>query len=337
MPVARAHRGGLARPQEVEQRPHHEGRGGGEHRVREGQAGGGVGGQGTSRVEAEPPEPEQPRAQDREGHVVGKERLAAVVLARAEHERRHQGGRAGVDVHHGAAREVEGAHLGQPSAAPDPVRHGGVDEERPEGQEGQVGAEAHPLHDRARDEGGGDDREGALVGHEEQVRDRPLRLEIDSRRKTRERSPIRRAPGGKGERVAEQGPGHAHEPEGRHAHHQRVEGVLGAHQPAVEKAQRRGHQQHQGRRDKHPRHIGGDHESSSCLRVRPHFEQEACTTGRRARSACEALAGSTPCAGCARFRRASGELQECGGYRRDSDTFVVRGRGSPRKRAESIA
>ena len=41
-------------------------------------------------------------------------------------------------MHDGAAREVERAQLRQPAAAPDPVRDRGVDDDRPERDEGEV-------------------------------------------------------------------------------------------------------------------------------------------------------------------------------------------------------
>ena len=43
---------------------------------------------------------------------------------------------------------------------------GAVDEEVPEGDEGEHGAEAHALGEGAADDGGGDDGEGALKHHE---------------------------------------------------------------------------------------------------------------------------------------------------------------------------
>ena len=85
--------------------------------------------------------------------------------------RRHERGDAGVDVHDGAAGEVERAHLGEPAAAPDPVRDRAVDDERPERDEHDVGGEAHALDDGAGDQRRGDDRERALIAHEQEVRE----------------------------------------------------------------------------------------------------------------------------------------------------------------------
>ena len=68
----------------------------------------------------------------------------------------------GVHVHDGAAGEVERAHVGQPAAAPHPVRDRAVDDQRPQRDEHHVGGEAHPLDDRAGDQRRRDDAERAL-------------------------------------------------------------------------------------------------------------------------------------------------------------------------------
>ncbi len=191
--------------------------------------------------------------------------LPGVVLALADHHRGHEGGGGGVDVDDGAAREVERAHLREEAPAPDPVRDRGVDDEAPQRDEGEVGPEAHPLDDRARHQGGGDDRERALVGHEEEVRDRALRLETHpGEQRLREPTHEGRALG-EGEAVAEERPGHADEAQGGDAHHHGVEGVLGAHEAAVEERQRRRHQQHQRGRNEHPGRVGRD--ESRCVHL----------------------------------------------------------------------
>ena len=60
-----------------------------------------------------------------------------------------------------------------------------------------------------------------------------------------------------GERVADRGPGDGGDGDRGDAHHEGVEGVLRAHQAGVEEAQRRGHHQHQRRRDQHPGGVAG--------------------------------------------------------------------------------
>ena len=101
--------GGLAGAEVVQQGPDHQ-------RGRRGQEGVGeregrkpVGRERAAAVEAEPAEPEQARTQQHERHVVREDRRASVVLPGAEDQRRDQGRYAGVDVHHGAAGEVERA------------------------------------------------------------------------------------------------------------------------------------------------------------------------------------------------------------------------------------
>ena len=103
-------------------------------------AGDAVGGERAAGVEAEPAEPEQAGAEQRERHVVRQQRRRPIVAPRADHHRRHQRGDAGVDVDDGAAGEVERAHLGQPAAAPDPVGDRRVDDERPQRDERDIGA-----------------------------------------------------------------------------------------------------------------------------------------------------------------------------------------------------
>src|SRR5829696_7813831 len=84
------------------------------------------------------------------------------------------------DEGHRAAGEIERAHLRQPAAAPHPVRNGGVDDEHPARDEGHIRREAHPLDDGPGDQRGGDDAERALVAHEQQVRNRAVRVEPDA-------------------------------------------------------------------------------------------------------------------------------------------------------------
>ena len=140
-------------------------------------AGDAVGRERAAGVEAEPAEPQQAGAEQRERHVVRQQRRRLDSRgACPTHQRGDQRGDAGVDVHDRAAGEVERAHLREPAAAPHPVRDRAVDDERPQRDEHHVGREAHALDDRAGDQRRRDDRERALVAHEQQVRNRALRL-----------------------------------------------------------------------------------------------------------------------------------------------------------------
>ncbi len=164
------------------------------------------GGQRAPGVESEPAEPEQSGAEQRERHVVRQERRPLVVAARADDERGDERRDARVDVHDRAAGEVERAHVGQPAAAPHPVRDRRVDDERPKRDEDHVGRKAHPFDDRARDERGRDDAERALVGHEQVVRNGALRLEPDAAEEQARQVAEPVVPGAEGERIADDRP-----------------------------------------------------------------------------------------------------------------------------------
>ena len=91
------------------------------------------------------------------------------VLALAEADRAHQAGNAGIDMHHGAAGEVE--HLEHCVAvavgheavrAPDPMRDRRIDEDRPQADEPQHRGELHALGESTGDQRRRDDREGHL-------------------------------------------------------------------------------------------------------------------------------------------------------------------------------
>ena len=141
-------------------------------------------------VEPEPPEPQDPRAEQHHRQVVRAQRAGPEVApAPAEEQRRRQRGRAGVHVHDRPAGEVQGSEAGraQEAAAPDPVRDGRVHEDRPQRDEQDVAAEAHPLGERTRDERRRDDREHQLEDHERRGGDGRCqrdRLGADPRRPT---------------------------------------------------------------------------------------------------------------------------------------------------------
>ena len=93
-------------------------RGGGDLGHGHGHAGAAVGGQGRAGVEAEPADPQQRRADHSQYYVVRRQVLAAVAQAPAQHQRRHQGGDAGIDVDHRAAGEIQ--HPAEPRKPPPP-------------------------------------------------------------------------------------------------------------------------------------------------------------------------------------------------------------------------
>ncbi len=216
-----------------------------------------VGGERAPGVEAEPAEPEEGGAQQHEGDAVRQERLASVVAARSQDPSGDQRRGAGVDVHHRAAGEVERPERPEPAAAPDPMADRGVDHQGPAGTERDESAEAHPLDHGAGDQGRSDDREGSLVGEEEEMGDRPLGLDADAGEQREVEAAEEARPRGECERVTGERPGEPHPGERGEAHHHGVERVLRAHQPAVEEGEPGGHEQHQGGRHEHPGGVGG--------------------------------------------------------------------------------
>ena len=134
-----------------------------------------VGGKRAAGVEPEPADPEQSRADQREGHVVRRDRRVRITMAAADHERRREPGYPGVDVHHRAAREIQHAPVPHQCAgtAPDHVRQRRVNQSEPESDEDDEHAELHALGECADRQRGRDDREGHLEGREDRFRDGP--------------------------------------------------------------------------------------------------------------------------------------------------------------------
>ena len=130
------------------------------------------------------------------GTLWGTSAFERIVAAPADDDRGDERGHARVHVDDGAAGEIERAHLREKAAAPDPVRDRRVDDERPQGDERDVGGKPHALDDGARDERRRDDAERALIAHEQQVREWWPRVgsRPTPRRKTRDVSPIQSLP-----------------------------------------------------------------------------------------------------------------------------------------------
>ena len=135
----RADRGHLARAQQIQHEPGRQRARGREQRVDEREHADVAGGEAAAAVEAEPAEPQQAGAEQHVDRVVGQQRLAAVVLARADDQRRRERGEARAHLDRDAAREVERALRLQPAAAEGPVREHGVDEHRPQRGEDRNG------------------------------------------------------------------------------------------------------------------------------------------------------------------------------------------------------
>src|SRR5438093_2023969 len=160
-----------------------------------------------------------------------------------------------------AAREVERAHLLQPAARPPhPVGQGRVHQRGPEDEEGEIGAEPHPLAYGARDKRRCDHGKHRLKTRVRLVRDRRrirIRIEPDAPEHHPRQAAEPRRSGRERERVADHHPEHADRAHGHDAHHHRVERVLGAHEPAVKAREPDRHEEHERARGKHPRGIAG--------------------------------------------------------------------------------
>ena len=285
----RADRRHLAAAGEVEQEPDEQRAGRGQQRVGERQHAGVAGREAAAAVEAEPAEPQQPGAEQHVDRVVRKQRLASVVLAGADDERRRQRreARAHLDGH--AAGEVQRPLLHQPATAERPVRHHGIDEHRPERGEHEKRAEAHPLDDGARDERGRDDAERRLEGEEDEVRDRRAiaRIEADVGHEGVAEAAEDLPVAVEGQRIADERPGDRRDGERRDAHHERVQGVLRAHEARVEEPEADRHEQDERRRDEHPGGVARVDRRSCCEDVHH-------VAAHRRDGAVVALAGADP-------------------------------------------
>jgi hypothetical protein len=188
---------------------------------------------------------------------VGQQRLAPVVLARADDERGGQRREPRAHLHRHTAGEVERSVRGEPAAAERPVRQDGVDADRPQRGEGQERAEAHPLDDGAGHERHRDDAEGRLEGHEQELRDGgPLARDEGDVVQERLPEPTEQVAGAvERERVPDRCPRHHGDRDRGDAHHERVERVLRADETGVEEAQRRRHHEDEGGCGEHPRRV----------------------------------------------------------------------------------
>ena len=175
---AEAEDGGVAAEGHFDEAPDEAGDGGGDGGCHERIGGDAVGGEGAAGVESIPADPEHAGADHTENHAVRRHLLFAKAEAGAEDEAEHECGPAGGHVDDGAAGEVDGGDggVGIPDAvheaggAPDHVGEREVDDDHPEPDEQEDGAELHAFGDGAEDQRGGDDREHHLVHRKDVVR-----------------------------------------------------------------------------------------------------------------------------------------------------------------------
>ncbi|MNZ66102.1 hypothetical protein D3C78_843140 [compost metagenome] len=254
--------------------------GGGDLGHQHGHAGGAVGRSGRACVEAEPANPQHGRAHQRVTEVVRRHRRGREALALAQHQAGHQAGDTGVDVHHGAAGEVEHAPVPHQAAVagPDHVRDRCIHQGEPDAHEDQHRGELHPLGEGTDDQRRGDDREGHLEGDEYRLGEQRRRRGQARRRHASQEGFGQAADEGievdytllhtggiERQAIAVNHPQHTDQAGDRKALHHYREHVLGTHHTAVEQGQARdGHEQHQGCGGQHPGGVAGV-EHGGCL------------------------------------------------------------------------
>ena len=200
-------------------------------------------------------------------------RFGAVAAPLAHHQGGHQPGDAGVDVHDGAAREIEDAHLVEVAAGtPHPMCDRRVDEDRPQADEPQQGGEFHAVGEGAADQRRRDDREGHLEAHVDRFGDRlrqigdridPHAVQHETAHAADERVAI-----GKGEAVADDHPQDGDQTGHREAlHHGRQHVHLADHAAIEQRQPGDGHHQNQCGRGQHPGGVAAvDAVRRSCRR-----------------------------------------------------------------------
>ncbi|MNI63954.1 hypothetical protein D3C73_1193680 [compost metagenome] len=194
-------------------------------------------------------------------------------FALAQYQAADQAGDTGVDVHHGAASEVEHAPVPHQRAitAPDHVRDRRVNQGEPDAHEHQHCRELHAFGEGTHDQRRGDDGEGHLEGNEDRFREQcGSRRQAVRRYAAEERlgeaadegieveHALFHTGGIEGHAVTVNDPENAHQAgDGKALHHHR-EYVLRTHHTTVVQGQARdGHEQHQRRGSQHPGGVTG--------------------------------------------------------------------------------
>ena len=161
----------------------------------------------------------------------------------------------------------ESAHLRNPATrAPNPMAKWSIDQQGPQGQHDRICAEAHSLHQRARDDCGCDDGKGHLESCKAKAR-KPrvtphLHVQICPQAVVKVTHEHPEASGpivSEGPRKSKNHPSEAHDGHGSHTHHHSVDYIRIAHQATIEEAEPSGHQEHQGCRGQNPCNCTGVH------------------------------------------------------------------------------
>ncbi len=250
--------------------PRHDGRSGGQMGGEQRRTRLAVGGQGRTGIEAEPTDPQHRRPDGGQHQIVRLHRHLGVTLALADDQCCDQAGDAGIDVHHGAAGEVEDVPIPEQRAIARPrhVADRQVDDREPDRGEQHHRPEAHAFGKGSDDQRRRDDGEGELEQHEDQGRNRPGHA---LRRNARQADMSEATDEGahrhhaglhagrvEGQTVAVDDPQDRHQGGDPKAGHQHREHVLGPHQAPVEQGQAgQSHEQHQSAGHDHPGGVAG--------------------------------------------------------------------------------
>ncbi len=166
--------------------------------VEEHQAGERVGFEAEPTLKPNQPTHSSEAADHHEGHVVRRHRHRTVARALADDQRAYQARYTGVDVHHGAARIVQGAELEEIAlGVPDHARDRQVGEGEPQHREDQHRGELGAFSEAADRQRRGDGRERGLEGDEHVFGNRHALVKVAAGlsavipdRKSRLKSPI---------------------------------------------------------------------------------------------------------------------------------------------------
>ncbi|VGQ03814.1 hypothetical protein SB00610_05066 [Klebsiella quasipneumoniae subsp. similipneumoniae] len=186
------------------------------------------------------------------------ERFFAEAHAFAHHIRAHQPGDRGVDVHNGAAGEIQRAMRRQQTAAPDHMRNRHVGERHPHHHENQHGGETDTFSQRPDDQPDGDAGERALEGDVDiLIEGAHQRFQFNIFQHHPVKAAEEAAAGAKGQGIAINDPQYADQAKGDNHLRQHGKNVLTADQAAVKQRNPRdSHKQNQRGANHHKRVIG---------------------------------------------------------------------------------
>ena len=233
----------------------------------------GMGGQSVRRqrraaVEAEPADPQQTGADDRQHHIVRRVAFVGKAATRPQLERKHQSGDAGTDMDHRAAGEIEHPGVSQEAAAPNPVRDGRINDQQPDRNEDHPGLKAHTFGHSSGDDRHRDDRKRHLEQNENGLR-QARRLAVQ--RQTVEQQAVKaaehaRAAAAEGEGIARRDPDHRDQTRRSDRRHQSRQHILPTHHAAIEQGQtRQRHHHNQSTGGENPSDVTGREYWGFCL------------------------------------------------------------------------